>query len=159
MWKRRLGAAFLLVAFCLPRLAALPSDWRSLDTPQLLAEAARRIETLQRLNESLRQQVAESKRKSEELATKLEESLQESEARLSAIEKLQARLATLQTDWEQSEQLRRELTASLTSLQSSLKSCREEAKAKGRKAMLGGFAAGVAVGVVVIGAGLVARLF
>jgi chromosome segregation ATPase len=118
----------MLVAFCLQPSAALPLDWRSLDTPKLLAEAARRIETLQRLNETLRQQIRAS----------LEQSAT-----------LEARLATLQTDWEKSEKLRMVLENALMSLQRSLQNCREEAKAKARREMLEGLAAGVAVGVVV----------
>lgn len=128
MWKRRLGCGFLLFLFCLRQLPALPSDWRALDTPQLLAEAARRIETLQGLNEHLQQQIRESQ---EQSAT------------------LEAQLASLQTDWEQSEKLRLELANALTSLQSSLQRCSEEAKAKARRAAIVGFAAGVAVGIVV----------
>jgi chromosome segregation ATPase len=125
MWKRRLGAAFVLVAFWARPLAALPSDMRSLDTAQLLAEAAWRIETLQRLNERLQEQI----RVSQEKSVTLEE-----------------KLASLQTDWELSEKLRQELAATLTSLRRSLQSCREEATAKARRAMLGGVAAGLAVG-------------
>jgi chromosome segregation ATPase len=123
MWNKRLGAAFVLVAFWARPLAALPSDMRSLDTAQLLADAARRIETLQALNERLQEQI----RVSQEKSVTLEE-----------------KLASLQTDWELSEKLRQELAATLTSLQRSLQSCREETR-RARRAMLER-CAGLAVG-------------
>lgn len=135
-----------MLLFCLRQPSALPSDWRELDTKDLLKEAASAIEKLKKLNEVLRQQVAESRKQSEELAKKLGDLLRESEARLNAIEQLQARLETLQTDWKESERMRMELLATLTSLQASLQSCREEAKAQAHKALLTGFLIGASAG-------------
>lgn len=135
-----------MLLYSLQQLSALPSDWRQLDTPSLLAEAALAIEKLKRLNEELRKEASESREQSEELANRLEALQRENEARLKNIESLQAALGTLQTDWSESEKMRRELENALASLQASLKSCREEAKAKSRKAILRGFLIGASAG-------------
>ncbi len=154
MWKRRLACAIFFLLSSVQQPSALPSDWRELDTPSLLAQAALTIKRLQALNETLTQQAAESERQSSKLAAQLETLSNEKEKLLKDIEDLQAALATLQADWTESERMRKALEHTLTSLQASLQSCREESKKNTRRAGIVGLAVGVGVGMMI---GIVSR--
>ena len=149
MWNKRLNAACILVAFCLPRLPALPSDWRALDTQSLLAQAALVIEKLKNLNEELTKQAEESGRQSKELAAQLGRLTKEKENLLKDMENLQATLGRLQADWTESERMRLELASALKILQASLQSCREKATKSISKAGIVGLAVGLVLGVVI----------
>jgi len=138
-----------LLLFFLRQPSALPSDWRELDTKDLLKEAALAIENLKTLNEALTQQAEESGKQSSKLAAQLESLTREKENLLNDMESLQAALGTLQADWRESERMRRDLENALTSLQASLQSCSEEAKKNTRRAGIVGLAEGVGVGIMI----------
>jgi DNA anti-recombination protein RmuC len=154
MWKRSLACAIFFLLFFVRQPSALPSDWRELDTPSLLAQAALAIEHLQALNEALTQQAAASEKQSKRLAAQLEALTRENEKLLQDIANLQKMLATLQADWTESERMRKALEHTLTSLQASLQNCREEAKKNTRRAGIIGLAVGVGVGMMI---GIVSR--